>query len=369
MSEIPQAAPKQQVGADTGTTSAQPLPNLPMMTHDEAEALRLRILKQERISAVMVAVLIHALILVGLGLWGLGVLETEKPDIEARIAPSTENTVERRTVQTETLQRRPSSPSQSAKLIAAAIPESAVFVPEVTFETDSLDIGTSANLGMGFGISGIGDGQGTSGTLFGRQVRSKNLGVILDISGSAHSHLDKAIAEIDKSFPMAHIILVVGCGMSDGKGAINGGGGKVPGKPRIIPYENIDSEKEYNSLARSAPAQLELFFRKAGDKRSKELRKYFKDRDNLYALYGADIHGANFAFDFLLELNVDTVYWFADFADRIDPKTIESLTKKLERSSVTVISHNFTGKPVGKLATEMTEKTGGQTIESIPGEE
>jgi len=369
MSEIPQAASKQQVGADTGSASAQPLPNLPMMTHDEAEALRLRILKQERISAVLVAVLIHAVIFVGLGLWGLGVLDAEKPDIEARIAPPTENTVERRTVQTETLQRRPSAPSQSAKLIAAAVPESAVFVPEVPFETDSFDIGTSADLGMGFGISGSGDGQGTTGTLFGKQVTSKNLGVILDISGSAHSHLGKAIAEIDKNFPMAHIILVVGCGMSDGKGAINGGGGKVPGKPRIIPYRNIDSEKEYNSLARSAPGQLELFFRKAGEKRGKELRKYFKDRDNLYALYGADIHGANFAFEFLVELNVDTIYWFADFADRIDQKTIDSLTRKLQRGSITVISHNFLGKPVGKLATEMTEKTGGQTIESIPGEE
>jgi len=167
MSEIPQAAPEPQVGVVTGATAAQPLPNLPMMTHDEAEALRLRTLKQERISAILVAVLIHALIIVGLALWGLGVLEAEKPEIEARIAPPSENTVERPTVKTETLQRKPSAPSQSAKLIAAAVPESAVFVPEVPFETDSIDIGTSANLGMGFGISGSGsgDGQGGFGTM------------------------------------------------------------------------------------------------------------------------------------------------------------------------------------------------------------
>ncbi len=163
MSEIPQAAPEPEVGANAGATGAQPLPHLPMMTHDEAEALRLRTLKQERISAILVAVLIHALIIVGLALWGLGVLEAEKPEIEARIAPPSENTVERPTVKTETLQRKPSAPSQSAKLIAAAVPESAVFVPEVPFETDSIDIGTSANLGMGFGSSGSGSGDGQGG--------------------------------------------------------------------------------------------------------------------------------------------------------------------------------------------------------------
>jgi len=163
MTDIPQATPEPEVGAITGATSTHPLPNIPLMSHDEAEALRLRTLKQERISAILVAMLIHALIIVGLALWGLGVLEAEKPEIEARIAPPTENTVERPTVKTETLQRKPSSPSQSAKLISAAVPESAVFVPDVPFETDSIDIGTSANLGMGFGTAGSGSGDGQSG--------------------------------------------------------------------------------------------------------------------------------------------------------------------------------------------------------------
>lgn len=163
MSEIPQAAPEPENGIIAGETAAQPLPSLQMMSHDEAEALRQRTLKQERVSAILVAILIHALIIVGLALWGLGVLEAEKPEIEARIAPPTENTIERPQVKTETLQRKPSSPSQSAKLISAAVPESAVFVPEVPFETDAIDIGTSANLGMGFGIAGSGSGDGQGG--------------------------------------------------------------------------------------------------------------------------------------------------------------------------------------------------------------
>jgi len=197
----------------------------------------------------------------------------------------------------------------------------------------------------------------------------RDWGVVLDVSGSAHKHLDKAIAEIDKNFPTAHIVFVVGCGMSDGKSAFAGGGGKVPGKPRIVPYDDLDSEEKYNSLERSVPGQLRKFYRLVGEKRSDELKKYFDKRGNLYALYGGDIVGTNFAFDFLLDINADTIYWFADFADSINKDTIEDLTKDLTKSGVTVISHNFLGNPVGKLATEMTEKTGGQTIELIPGEE
>jgi hypothetical protein len=272
---------------------------------------------------------------------------------------------------TNSVKKKPSSPSSSpSPVITAAAPSPvAIPVPEITVDTLSTDFGAAEGFGDGWGDGWSSGNGGSSGSLFGRKVKSSNLGVVLDVSGSAHPHLDKAISEIDKSFPKAHIVFVVGCGMSDGKGAFAGGGGKVPGKPRVVTYKNIDTEKQYNSLARSAPGQLEMFFKKAGEKRAKELRKHFERRDNLYALYVADIHGTNFAFDFLLDNNVDTIYWFADFADSIDDKTIKDLTKQLTKSGVTVISHNFMGKPVGKLATEMTKKTGGETFSLVPGQE
>lgn len=163
------------------------------------------------------------------------------------------------------------------------------------------------------------------------------------------------------------MVLVVGCGMSDGTGAIAGGGGKVPGKPRVVPYSMRGEDEKYDSLARSAPAQLEDFFRRVGEKRAKELRRYYSRRDNLFLLYGGDIHAANFAFDYLLQQNADTIYWFSDFADSIDQATIDELTKKLRRNRVKVIAHNFLGKPVRTEAKQMVEAVGGTTIEVIPG--
>ncbi len=327
--------------------------------------------RNSTISSIIIALLICALLVVILYYIALSPLfkNTEEMVTYSAGTESEEKVV--KPEMTDQVEKKPSSPSASlAKVIAANTPSpTAIPVTELTVTEPSLDFGDGNDFGDGWGSGGAGGGSGGSGSLFGRKITSSNLGVVLDISGSAHQHLDKAIAEIDKSFPKAHIVFVVGCGMSDGKGSFAGGGGKVPGKPRVVAYKKIDSEKEHNSLARSAPAQLEKFFKQAGEKRAKELRKYFERRDNLYALYGGDVYGTNFAFDFLFDTNVDTVYWFADFADGIDKKTIEDLTKQLTKNSVTVISHNFMGKPVGELATEMTEKTGGETFSLIPGQE
>ncbi|MFM2196914.1 MAG: hypothetical protein RLZZ505_346 [Verrucomicrobiota bacterium] len=327
-------------------------------------------LRQQRrnstISSVVVSILVVVLIALVLGIYLLPNIIKETPVIVTYAASVDEaKEVPEKKVTTKVM-RKPSSPTSSMAKVIAANTQSAVSVPvpdQIT-SAPSLDFGDGDDFGSGWG-----DGNGTGGgggSLFGRQINSSNLGVILDISGSAHAYLAEAIAEIDKSFPTAHIVLVVGCGMSDGNLSVSGGG-KVPGRPRIVDYQKMDSERKHNSLARSGPAQLELFYKKIGSKRSRELKEHFKKRDNLYLLYGGDVMATQYAFDHVLQRNVDTIYWFADFADKTDSSVIERLGKKLRFNKVTLISHNFLGKPVGKLAKEMTLKTGGSVIEKIPG--
>jgi hypothetical protein len=237
---------------------------------------------------------------------------------------------------------------------------------DIDVNVDSSSVYGRGGGGFGGGLAGIRE-MAITADLFGQEITATNLGVILDVSGSAHAHLDKAISEIDRNFPKAYMVLVVGCGMSDGKRALDGGGGKVPGKPRIVPYTRRGSNDKYDKLGRSVPAQLNDFFRKIGKDRADDLQRYFKRRDNLYMLYGADIWGANFAFDFLLEQNADTIYWFADFADSIDSVIIEDVEKDLRRNRTQVIAHNFMGKPVRKEVKAMVDKVGGSTIEVVPG--
>jgi hypothetical protein len=329
-------------------------------------------LRQQRKRSQVLSLVISCLtiLLIG-GIFSIFILPiTMRKDavIVAYSAPAAEEEAPRQEKVTLQPMDQPSAPpNRMSRVIAAAtVSPTAIPVPEINMAEVSPDFGLAVDVGDGWSQGEI--GATGSGTIFGRRVTSSNLGVVLDVSGSAHAHLDKAIMEIDKNFPSAHMVLVIGCGMSDGERHIGGGGGKVPGKPRIVGYNDIESEREFNSLGRSVPSQLNDFYRKVGDKRRKELEQYFERRPHLYVLYGADIHGANFAFEFLLEKKVDTIYWFADFADSIDGETIEDLTKQLRRKRVTVIAHNFLGKAVRKRAAAMVEKTGGMTIELIPGE-
>jgi hypothetical protein len=316
---------------------------------------------------IMVSLALHivALVIFGTIKFVTEVMREETVFEAATIAPPAQAKLEY-TVNIQ--QRNESTPPPRPPTIVVNNP-SELNIPtlDIDVNVDSSSVfGRSAG-GFGGGIQGVRE-MAITADMFGAQITATNLGVVLDVSGSAHAHLDKAIAEIDKNFPTAYMILVVGCGMSDGTRAKAGGGGKVPGLPRVVAYSRSDSEKEYNSLDRSVPAQLGKFFSKIGEKRGKEVRRYFERRDNLFSLYGGDIHAANFAFDYLLKQNVDTIYWFADFADKIDQPIIEDLTKDLRRKRVKVIAHNFLGKPVQQQVKEMTQTTGGMTIEVIPGQ-
>lgn len=250
-------------------------------------------------------------------------------------------------------------------------------VPASTMTTFALPRNVGSPTGTLFGSKSSGDGDGLGGTgkavtasLFGKTIEASNLGVVLDVSGSAHSHLDKAITEIDKSFPSAHMVLVVGCGMSDGVTTqeVVGNQRVVPGSPRIHEFGQIQREEDVNPFRRSVPGQLEIFYRKiGGGERAEEFKKYFKRRDNLYVLYGGDILAANFAFDFLLERNVDAIYWFADFEDPIDAEIREDLTRRLKRNRTQVIAHNFLGHQMRSDVAEMADETNGTTISVVPG--
>lgn len=266
-------------------------------------------------------------------------------------------------------ERNRSAPPQQPETIVANSP-SELDIPELNIDVDIESSSVFGRSGGGFG-SALDDVRDSAitGNLFGQKITANNLGVVLDVSGSAHAHLDKAIAEIDASFPNAHMVLVVGCGMSDGTVALQGGGGKVPGKPRVIPYSRRSSEGNNNNLERSVPGQLQRFFRGMGQEKREDLKRYFDRRDNLYALYGGDIVATNFAFEHLIDKDVDAIYWFADFADGLNPGIVEDLTNQLQRKRIKVIAHNFLGRNVRFAAKEMAEATGGSTIELVPGQQ
>ena len=65
------------------------------------------------------------------------------------------------------------------------------------------------------------------------------------------------------------------------------------------------------------------------------------------------------AFDDLVKRGVDTIYWFSDFADKVDAAVVEKLSSQLANRKIVLHVHNFAGKKINPLVTEMAEKSGG----------
>jgi len=192
--------------------------------------------RNSTISALIISVLTFGLLILVLMVIALTVNSKSPPEIISYAAGAEDAEEIEKPEMTNEVERKPAAPSSSlAKVIAAnTTSPTAMPVPDIEVTEPALDFGNGDDFGEGWGNGeGWGSGGG-GGSLFGTKIKSNNLGVILDISGSAHEHLDKAFTEIDKSFPKSHIVLVVGCGMTDGKGAFGGGQGMVPGKPRVV---------------------------------------------------------------------------------------------------------------------------------------
>lgn len=148
--------------------------------HDRALAEHKKSLKQQKISSVLIAVLVHAVILLGLALWIIVGPEPEPAEIQVRV----NNTPEFKPVtktETKVSTRKPSPPSSSSRLITSAT-TSEIFVPDV--DTNAFEgIGIGDNLGVGLGMGGFGSGGGGSDAVFFNQKASaERVAFVIDYS-------------------------------------------------------------------------------------------------------------------------------------------------------------------------------------------
>jgi hypothetical protein len=195
-------------------------------------------------------------------------------------------------------------------------------------------------------------------TLFGTPVTAGRLGVIIDVSLSIQPYLPCVVDEIEHNFKDALIVMVSGCGMFD-----------TQQKARVLPYNNsAQLDPRRGPELRRNPLQMI----KIAEREHPELIplfKYLRQRPNIWYVYGGDIGGAQFAFRHLLDRNVDTIYWFADFADAIDPGWAATIQHEVTAAGIKLIPHNFVGdlkKRGVPYAQALARRTGGQLILTKP---
>ncbi|MDR2463033.1 MAG: hypothetical protein LBD30_04555 [Verrucomicrobiales bacterium] len=202
----------------------------------------------------------------------------------------------------------------------------------------------------GDGRQARGTGKITVGNIFNTRVESAKLGVLLDVSSSAHAYLPLTVSEIERHFGDAVIVLAYGCGMYDKT------------DPDRMYVKELSRCKTDTAGARNTLGQIAKADGDAGD-----LFKKLRTRPHTYVLYAENCGHTHYGFKKLLDERVDTVYWFADFHDKISNRVASKLVKELQARGVKVIAHNFTGKPVPEAGEQIALATNGNTIAKVPG--
>jgi hypothetical protein len=261
------------------------------------------------------------------------------------------------------------APSMAAITTNALSTAYSVSASQVNVSTNSMSdslasrmnaMGKNAERAAGAGLSGMGKAGGTKmGMIFGRKVEAKKLGVILDVSGSAHPKLASAIQEIDKAFGDSILILYPGCGMVDDKK-----GRKLHQirKFSAIPKKELEGDIPRMSTAGQLIKALKIpEFEKLTSRPNMKERLFVSWFEGNESDKGHLITHTDAAFEDLIAKGVDSIYWFADFRDKVSAEAAEDLLKELKRKKIKVYLHNFATPDIAPQIVMLAEKTGGTT--------
>jgi hypothetical protein len=203
--------------------------------------------------------------------------------------------------------------------------------------------GTGNGTGMGAG-EGMGMGNNISGKsgliVFGTTLNVRSIGVVLDVSGSMTRHLPKVVHELDRVAKGSPVILHVGCGISGGK--------TRPNIDAVVSQMRVG--RGADSFKRFWYLYQDPFYRdEKKDSRTRvdfdrplpvsEVYEVFANRQNTF--YN-DPEGPRSTADAILAREfdeVDAIYWFADFQDRIDEEQANEILKTLKRRKQKLYIH------------------------------
>lgn len=175
--------------------------------------------------------------------------------------------------------------------------------------------GRIAGGGTGRGGAGQGSGSGRrgSGSVMGLNITAQRLGVLLDVSGSMYGILPEVIRQIDQQFKDYVLVLVPGCSVE---------ATADPGE-----FSRMDFEEGVGLfyMPPAFTAQLQKL----------PHRPFLGPR--------AD---SGQAIEYIIgRLNVDSIYWFSDFQDRVAPERMTKLGDLLKEKHIRLYVNSVESTP------------------------
>jgi len=263
------------------------------------------------LSAIGIAIAIHAVILIILALIVVLPAVSAGPEITVHSVSAVSENPERKKLEVQQ-QSRVRQPSAAASAIQAQTMASvSIAKPEIS----------DAPVGLGkveLDQSSFAGQLGREGgkSLFGTPVNAKKLGVLFDWSGSMKPFRGPVFDEIEMTFPDSIIVFQMGCGMGNKSDA--------PEIYQITPEVRIP-EGLPMAVRQRAEYQAQRFKGKgfAGSR----LARFIEENQNTSYYLPIERAGMQ-ALDVMRGLGVDSVFWFADFGDQANPEAVSKYLSK-----------------------------------------
>jgi hypothetical protein len=268
------------------------------------------------------------------------------------------------------------------RLVSTSL-DSSIVLPEAPLELMSVpDMSSAMSAGMmgsgGFGKggsgNGFGNGIGTGGmsgvtfkpiTMFGKVLKdARKIAVVMDVSRSMTRYLPIVAKELDKVAFGSPLVLYFGCGVAvpRGKEKIEDKVFKATG-PDFARYWQLWQGKTALNLPAAERKKLEY-----DPNLPMPLEEIYKKMDKRPNTYFIDFNGITYAWTALMSeevMEADTIYWFADFQDKIDAEQAEEVVKKLKRRKQKLYIHASTrGKNFDNAKTMLVDPLGGEVLET-----
>lgn len=235
------------------------------------------------------------------------------------------------------------------------------------------DGGSGGGFGKGMGLGGMNNVSFKPIFMFGKDLKARSIGVVMDVSGSMTPHLTKVIKELDRVAKGSPVVLYVGCGVA------------TPGKGVVLDDNTIATINKSKDKDKS----FEEFWRRshkakpnpnapppAGKKKDKDAKdpipeeavyQVMAQRPETFFIKSQGIEYSWLALMAGEFRHVDALYWFSDFQDKVDDKQIERVSAHLRRRKQKLFMHaSVKGKSFEKVRDLLVLPSGGEVIEEEP---
>jgi hypothetical protein len=223
--------------------------------------------------------------------------------------------------------------------------------------------GAGGGFGSGIGVGGLSGVTFKPLMMFGMEMKdTRKIAVVMDVSRSMTRYLPLVAGELDKIARQSVLVLYFGCGIMPAKGEVEDKVRKTTGDEFASFWQHWQGKTPLNMKPEE---RRKLKYDPNAPMPLPDIYKKMAGRPNTWFI---DFNGITYTWIALMSREVmeaDTIYWFSDFMDRVDPDQMEIVRKKLKSRKQKLYIHASTrGRSFDQVVEALVKPLGGEVIET-----